>query len=241
MQALTSVLQHGGGAAGARLGDPSEHARRGRLGMLVDAGVDALGGERDEHVLAGVQPALGERLHEQLARAADVRRRGEHDRLPGTGVAHDRRTCPPQRTRVGRAPLVDRRGHADHHEIGRVERLAAVGQHEAVAFEVAAQAVTLGIEQLGLTAADLRQTLGRAVEADDPAAGVAQCDRGGKPDVAEPDDGDHGVLACDGGRGVERGGAHPERVRRLDLGPQPLDRRFGRDVSQHGDSPLSNR
>jgi hypothetical protein len=269
VQPLAGVAQHGGGATEARLADASEHARRAGLRVLIDAGVDALGGERDEHVLTGVQPALGERLHEQLARATDVCGRGEHDRLLGTGVAHDRRARGPQRAWVGRAPLVDRRGHADQHEVGRVERLAAVGEHEAVAFEVPAQADALGVEQLGLAGADLRQALVRAVEADDPAAGVAQGDRRRQPDIAEPDDGDHGVLARDGRRGGLRcGGAGTEQAGLRDLGPRLLelrppllelrppllelrppllelrprllDRRVGRDVSQHGNSPLLN-
>ena len=62
------MAQHGGGAMKARLADAAEHARRAHLRVRLDARIDPLGRERNEHVLAGDQAALSERLDEQLAR-----------------------------------------------------------------------------------------------------------------------------------------------------------------------------
>ena len=146
---------------GALLGDAAQHARGLQLLVVAHAGVDALGGERHEHVLADAQPALGERLGEQLAGGAHVGGRGQHERLPGAGVAHDRGARLAQDPRVGPQLLVDRGGHADQHEVGGVERLDAVGEHEPVARQVAAQVALLGLQQLGLAVADRAQARGR--------------------------------------------------------------------------------
>ena len=158
VQALARVAQHGGSTLAALLPHATEHPRGLQLLVRVDAGVDALGGERDEHVLPDAQAALCERLGEQLAGGADVGGRGQHERLAGAGVAHDRGARVTQDPRVGRQLLVDRGGHADQHQVGGVERLDAVGEHEPVARQVAAQVALLALQQLCLAAADRAQT-----------------------------------------------------------------------------------
>ena len=104
----------------------------------------------------------------------------------GAGVAQD--------LQVGAQLLVDGGGHADQHEVGGVERLDAIGEHEAVALQVRGEVALFGVEQLGATAADRAEAGAGDVDPDDPAAGVAQGDRGGQADVAEADDGDDGVT-----------------------------------------------
>ncbi len=61
----------------------------------------------------------------------------------------------------GRQLLVDGGGHADQHQVGGVERLDAVGEHEPVARQVAAQVALLGLQQLGLAACGSRSGAGR--------------------------------------------------------------------------------
>ncbi len=180
----------------ALLGDAAQHARGLQLLVIADAGVDPLGGKRHEYVLADAQPPLGERFGEQLAGGANVGGRGQHQRLPGAGVAHDRGARLAQDPQVGPQLLVDRRRHADQHEVGGVERLDAVGEHKPVAGEVVAQVALFGLQQLGLPVADRAQTGGRDVDPDDPAAGAPQRDRGRQPDVAEPHHSHDGVAGA---------------------------------------------
>ena len=196
VQALAGVAQHARGARRALLRDAAQHTRGLQLLVVAHAGVDPLGGERHEHVLTDPQTALGERLGEQLAGGAHVRGRGQHQRLPGTGVAHDRGARLTQDPRVGPQLLVDGRGHADQHQVGGVERLDAVGEHEPVARQVVAQVALFRLQQLGLPIADRAQAGAADVDPDDPAAGAPQRDRGRQPDVAEPDDGDDGVAGA---------------------------------------------
>ncbi len=196
VQTLAGVAQHARGPRRALLGDAAQHARGLQLLVVADAGVDPLGGERHEHVLADAQPPLGERLGEQLASGAHIGGRGQHQGLPGAGVTHDRGARLAQDPRVGPQLLVDRRGHADQHEVGGVERLDAVGKHEPVAGEMVAQVALFGLQQLGLPAPDRAQAGAADVDPDDPAAGAPQRDRGWQPDIAESDNGHHGVAGA---------------------------------------------
>ena len=111
--------------------------------------------------------------------------------------------------------LVDRRRHADQHEVGGVQRLDPIGQHEAVVGQVRVQVAALTVEQLRLTGADRVQPFGGDVDADDPAAGVAHRDRRRQPDVAEPDDGDDGVSGLRAAGAALRRGAAPAHGRAL--------------------------
>ncbi len=194
VQVLAGVAQHGGGALGALGCGPAEHARGLELLVVGDSGIDALGRERNEHVLSDAQPALAERLHEQLAGGADVRRRGQHERLAGARMAHDLGAGVAQDLEVGAQLLVDGGRDADQHEVGRVERLDAIGEHEPVALEVLGEIALFGLQQLGAAATDRAEAGAGDVDPDDPAAGVAQRDRGWQADVAEADDGDDGVA-----------------------------------------------
>ena len=72
-------------------------------------------------------------------------------------MAHDRRAGAAQDPRLGPALLVDRGRHAHQHEVGRLERLDAVGQREAAVLQVAAQLRLSRLQQLGLAGADLLQ------------------------------------------------------------------------------------
>ncbi len=211
MQTRAGMTQHSGGAMEARLADAAEHARGHRLRVRLDAGVDPLGRERDEHVLAGDEPALGERVDEQLARGADIARRREHDRLAGARVAHDGGAGLDQHGGFGPALLADGRRHADQHEIGGVERGCGVGQHEAFAGEVLVQREQFVVEQLDLAGADRVEPLRGGVDPDDLVPGAAQRERRGQPDVAKPDDGDYRVLDL---RRAAPAGASPERSAR---------------------------
>ena len=197
MQSLAGVAQYLGGAPVAGLGDRAQHPRCAQLRVLGDRRIDALGRERDEHVLADAQATLGERLGQQLARGADVGRRGQHERLPGTRVRDDRSAGVAQQLRVGTTLVIDRSRHADQHEIRGAHRVDAVGEDEALALEVLAQLRLLALEQLGTALADLRQTGAGGVDADDPRARAAQRDGGRQPDVAEADDRDDGLLDRD--------------------------------------------
>ena len=193
MQVRAGVAQELGRPPEAGLGHPAEHARRLQLLVAGHAGVDALGGERDVHVLAYLQPALGKRRHEQLARAADICGRRQHERLSRAGMAHDRRAGALQDRGVGQVLLVDGRRDADQDQVGGIERLDPVGQGEAVAREVIGQVATLGVQQLRHAATDRIQTPDRSVDPDDPTAGVAHRDRRRQADIAEAHDRDDGV------------------------------------------------
>ena len=72
MQVRAGVASSAAARLKQRLGDRADHPRRALLLVLGDARVDALRGERHEHVLAGPQPARSQRLDEQLARGPDV-------------------------------------------------------------------------------------------------------------------------------------------------------------------------
>ncbi len=211
MQAPARVTQHGRGARGALLRDAPQHARGAQLLVLAHAGVDALGRERDVHVLADAQATRGQGRRQQLAGGAHVRGRGQHERLPGARVAHDRGARVAQDAGVRLQLLVHRGRHADQHEVGRVERADAVGEHEPVAGQVAAQVALLALQQLSRALADRGEAGAGNVDPDDPAAGVAQCDRGGQADVAEADDRDDGVA---GPPGAVWRGAAAGRLRR---------------------------
>ncbi len=198
MQVLAGVSQHGGGTLEALFADAPHHPRRLQLLVVGDPGVDPLGGEGHEHVLAHDEAALLQRLHEQLAGGADVGGRGQHQRLPGPGVLDDRGARPAQDLEVGLQALVDRGGHADQHEVGRVERLDAAGQDETVPHQVTAEVTPLGLQQLGPTLADRCQTRTGYVDPDNPAARIAHRDRGGQSHIAETHHGHHGVTGLPG-------------------------------------------
>ena len=110
-----------------------------------------------------------------------------------------------QDLQVGAQLLVDGGGHADQDEVGGVERLDAVGEHEAVALKVRGEVALFGVEQLGASAADRAEAGAGDVDPDDAAAGVAQGDCGRQADVAESDDGDDGVAGLLAGRLARRG------------------------------------
>ena len=107
MQRRRHRLQQLSGVREARLGDRAHDPRRSQLLLLGHAGIEALGRERDEHILADAQAALAQRLDEQLAGAPHVGGRRHHERLAGSRVAHDPRACAPQRFAVRVALAVD--------------------------------------------------------------------------------------------------------------------------------------
>ena len=82
-----------------------------------------------------------------------------------------------------------------------MDRLDPVGEHEVAVLQVVAQVQALGAEQPRASAADVVQAPRRGVDADDPKAGAAQCDRARQTRVAEADDGDERLggheLVCD--------------------------------------------
>ena len=81
------------------------------LRVVRAARVDALGREGDEHVCADREPAVGERLDDQIAGAAHVAGRGQDDHLARTGVLDDRRRTRREGRRA-RAPATRRRASA---------------------------------------------------------------------------------------------------------------------------------
>ena len=223
MKPLAGVAQDLGRAPEAGLRDGAQHTRGPQLRVLGDGRVDPLGREGDEHVLAHAQPALRQRLDEELARGADVCRRGQHERLAAARVLDDRCARAPQHARVRTALLVDRGRHADQDHVGGVERVDALGQREALALEIAAEVLLLGAEELSPARAYLLQARGGDVDPDDPRPGPAQRDRRGQPDVAQADDRDHRLP-------------HGDRLLEPSLGLRQrcrVDRRTHRKLRRH--------
>ncbi len=105
-QLVGALLALGGGA--------SDDAGDGLLVDLVVAGVDALGAEGHEDVVADHETAVFERLHDEVLGASHVGGGGEHDQLAGNRVRDDRLAGRRENPQVGGEVLVDRGGHADH-------------------------------------------------------------------------------------------------------------------------------
>ena len=220
------VAQDARGVLEALLADATDDARGRLLGVGLDARVDPLGGEGDEHVLAGDETAAGERLDEHPAGRADRRRRGEDDRLARAGVVDDRVAGAAQGAEVRLAALVDRRRDRDDDRVGGGEVGRVGGQRERAVVEVAGELELFVVEELGVARGDGRQAARGDVEPDDGVAGDAERDRGRQADVAHADDGDAevgggrpGVGACQLGgggnwvHGVWDGGSGAVRVR----------------------------
>ena len=190
MQVRAGVAQQLRGAPEAGLGDPTD-ARAGVCSCSWPATPGSMrSGANATHTSSPIaQPALGQRLHQQLARAADIGGRGQHQRLSRPGVAHDRGAHAAQDRGVGQVVFVDRRGHADQHQVGRVERLDALGQDEAHRRRDARAgpgALTPAARPRlrGSSAGALVETSIPTISA--PAS--RHRDRGRQPDVAEADD-----------------------------------------------------
>ena len=206
-----------GGVDEARLGHRADHARSLQVAMLARRqGVDALGREGDEHVLAGRSPRSAERLDEQLARAAHVRRstsaRASALRARArTTAAHG--AC--QRFRVGAPVRVERVGHADQHQRRRVPIASSSSVKREVRRRsscVAAGARTAPPTQprsrpRGCRSAGSTERL----DSDDPEASLAQRDRARQARVAEADHRDEPPAGLNLTR--DSGGADSRRPR----------------------------
>ena len=127
----------------APVGDATDDTRHVALVPVPVARVDPLGRERHEHLAPRSQAALGQRLREQLLRAADVRGARQHDHLVAPRVRHDRLAGGAQHPQVGLEAIVDRRRDADHHRVRRLERTGARREHELVELECRLQALPL--------------------------------------------------------------------------------------------------
>ena len=106
------------------------------LGRVADrevraAGIDALGREREREVLARVQTRLLQQRHQMLARRAGEGGRLEHDELALADHAGQRLGGGEQRSEVGLAVAVERRGDADEDRLGLVQLDGAGGEGEA--------------------------------------------------------------------------------------------------------------
>ena len=180
-----------GGLAAALRRDAADDAGHRLVRMGGVARVDALRAEHHEHVLAGPQSPLAQRLGEKVTGTADIGRRGQHQDLPRYRVRHHRLAGPAQDAQVGDQVIVDRRRYADDDRArpaqsgrlrGELEGLG-VGGGEAQAFPV-------GLEQVDAPPADVIQARGVDVDADHPVAGRVERECGGQSDVPESDDRD---------------------------------------------------
>jgi hypothetical protein len=192
VQSPADRAQKLGRASEALLGHRAEDPRRRLLLAIVDHGVDALGRVGDEHVLPRMQPALGERLDEQLARAPDERGRRQHERLAGARVPHDRRARTPERFGVGVPVPVDRVGDADQHGVGRVDRVDLAAEDEVLVRQAHARVAA----ELRAPAANVVQTPGGSVDPHDSQAGAAQGHGARQTGVAETHNRDERLRAC---------------------------------------------
>ena len=160
--------------------DGAHHPRVDQLLVLGHAGVDALGRVRDEHVLAGAQAALGQRLDEQITRAPHARARRQHERLartprPATTDAHVRVSVsvlgrPCRSTVVG--TLMSTRSAAWTASIPSVSTKSS-----SPILRRAAPHADHARELPGAPAADVAQAAGGRVDADDPEARATQRQR----------------------------------------------------------------
>ena len=214
--------ERSGGLVRTAPGGPAHDAGHGLVAVPVVARVDALGAEGHCDVLAGNQTALGQRADQEVGGAADVRRRGQDQRLAGYGVLDDRRAGATQDREVGDQVLVDRRGHADDDGPGLLQAGGVDGEVEAAGrgLQGGAQPVVVGREQIHVSGLDIREPGGARIDPEHPPAGGMEGERGGQADVAEADDPD--VVPEAGHRG--------HRVRRC--GRSRFGRRLQRRVSE---------
>ena len=202
------AADHLGGAAHAGRRHAADDARHHALGVVRAARIDALGREGHEHVGADREATLGERIDDEVARAANVARGREDDDLADPRVRNDRLAGRLEGVEVRCQRLVDGRRDAHHHRVGRGDGRGVVGQVEAVAAKGGRQAdVVLG-QDVDRQLPDRGDPAAADLEADDGAADLFEAERDRQADVAQADDRD--------GRKIERTDDGREH-RRVDL------------------------
>jgi hypothetical protein len=142
-----------------------------------------------------------QRRHEQLAGAADVRRRRQDDCLSRYDLRDDGGAGRPQDGQVRQEVLVDRRRHADDDRAGAAQQPLVAGQLEPLVRERDRQPLAVAVEDVDVAGLDGADPRGVHVHAQDDLAGVVQGQRGRQADITQPDDGD--VVGEIGGEDVQ--------------------------------------
>ena len=148
-------------------------------------GIDALGREGEEEVLADPEPAGAHARQQHLVGGAGIGGGLEHHELPGpqharhaVGRRHDEGD-------VGLLGLSERRGHADDDGVGLAQRVGSgVDARRPLCTSGASTAVGHVLDR-AQPAGQERGAGGIGVHADDPKAGAREGHRERQPDVAQ--------------------------------------------------------